>query len=212
MPPHVFKGLLTGQKVADLLTDVTLLFTDMVGFTSYSKNQQPGTVVHLLSKLFSEFDTLCVKNNVYKVHTIGDCYVIMGYTGKITQNSRDTLNEAYNVVKTGYEMIDIIRRIREEIDFPELDMRIGIHSGSVTAGVIGSNIVRYDIFGADVLVANKMESNGIAGHVVVSEVTKGFLEQYQPQAFRFSENKVVHCQGINKQYKSYVLEKTVEEL
>jgi len=75
--------------VVDELDDVTLLFTDMVGFTQFSNNvKDPREVVKLLSELFTRFDQLCVKNKVYKVHTIGDCYVIMGYTGHIPQGLR----------------------------------------------------------------------------------------------------------------------------
>jgi class 3 adenylate cyclase len=75
--------------VVDELDDVTLLFTDMVGFTQFSNNvKDPREVVKLLSELFTRFDQLCVKNKVYKVHTIGDCYVIMGYTGHIPQGQR----------------------------------------------------------------------------------------------------------------------------
>ena len=69
-------------------------------------------------------------------------------------------------------MIDIISDVRNLSDNPDLkdlNMRIGIHTGKIVAGIIGTKIVRYDIFGSDVLIANKMESNGVAGKVVVSE-------------------------------------------
>jgi class 3 adenylate cyclase len=68
---------------------VTLLFTDMCGFTAFSKERKPTEVVRMLSELFSKFDSLCLKHNVYKVHTIGDCYVILGYTGKVSNDKRD---------------------------------------------------------------------------------------------------------------------------
>jgi class 3 adenylate cyclase len=106
---------------------------------------------------------------VYKVHTIGDCYVIMGYNGRIDKNKRSigvVVDEAYRVCITGLEMIDIIVEVRdsdEKGDLSALDMRIGIHTGRVVAGIIGSKVVRYDIFGDGVLIANKMESNGIPG-------------------------------------------------
>ena len=77
-------------------------------------------------------------------------------------------------------MIDIIREVREsseDQDLKNLDMRIGIHTGRVVAGIIGSKVVRYDIFGEGVLIANKMESNGIPGRVCVSGETRALLEQ-----------------------------------
>jgi len=154
----------------------------MVGFTAFSKNvKDPREVVFLLSKLFSRFDQLSEENKVYKVHTIGDCYVIMGYNGridKLRRNRNVAIEEALRVIDTGLEMIDIIKEIREASDDPtvkELDMRIGIHTGKVVAGIIGSKVVRYDIFGEGVLIANKMESNGLPGQVCVSEETRKLL-------------------------------------
>jgi phospholipid-translocating ATPase len=77
------------KRHVDEFNDCTLLFTDMVKFTAFSKNaKDPRDVVQLLSKLFSRFDQLCDLHNVYKVHTIGDCYVIMGYNGKIDKSKR----------------------------------------------------------------------------------------------------------------------------
>ena len=88
MPLHVLAGIMNDQRVVDSLDNVTLLYTDMVGFTEFSKNNKPQEVVNLLSRLFSKFDQLSEQIGVYKVHTIGDCYVIMGYTGKIAKERR----------------------------------------------------------------------------------------------------------------------------
>ena len=91
----------------------------------------------------------------------------MGYTGKIVKHRRTEniqIEEAYRVVQVGFEMIEIIRNIREKTKDPNLknlDMRIGIHTGKIVGGIIGTKVVRYDIFGNDVLIANKMESNGV---------------------------------------------------
>jgi len=84
VPYHQVENLKNEKKQVDEYEDATLLFTDMVGFTAFSKNvKDPKDVVTLLQKLFSRFDQLCDINKVYKVHTIGDCYVIMGYNGRI---------------------------------------------------------------------------------------------------------------------------------
>ena len=136
----------------------------------------------LLSRLFSKFDELCATKKVYKVHTIGDCYVIMGYTGKVAKERRTDavqIDEAYRVVQTGLEMLEIINEEREKTENPalkKLDMRIGIHTGSIVGGIIGTKIVRYDIFGPDVLIANKMESNGLPGKIIVSQTTYALLK------------------------------------
>ena len=102
VPPNVFRGLLKGKWIADCLENVTLLFTDMCGFTAFSKERQPSEVVKVLSELFTRFDNLCLKHNVYKVHTIGDCYVILGYTGKVPNEKRDLYEEAVNVIEFGF--------------------------------------------------------------------------------------------------------------
>lgn len=100
--------------------------------------------------------------NVYKLYTIGDCYVVMGM---MDSNDRNEALEAKNVVEMGFEMINIIKRVRTYINFDKLDMRIGVHTGKIIGGVLGTDIVRYDIYGPDVLIANKMESKGEKGQV-----------------------------------------------
>lgn len=79
----------------------------------------------MLSKLFTKFDKECVRHKVYKVYTIGDCYVVLGF---INANQRNIIEEAKNVVKMGQSMIEIIRVVRQEANFVGLDMRIGIHT------------------------------------------------------------------------------------
>ena len=79
----------------------------------------------MLKNLFTEFDKVCVKHQVYKVYTIGDCYVVMGF---LQAKDRDPVREANNVVRMGLSMIDIIRKVRILINFNDLDMRIGIHT------------------------------------------------------------------------------------
>ena len=82
-------------------------------------------MVNMLRSLFTEFDKCCLKYKVYKVYTIGDCYVVMGFTNAFKRNP---IEEANNVVKMGLSMIQIIRTVRDVIKFPDLDMRIGIHT------------------------------------------------------------------------------------
>lgn len=216
VPQHMVSVIKNEKKQVDEFDDVTLLFTDMVGFTSFSKNvKDPREVVSLLSRLFSRFDQLCEEFKVYKVHTIGDCYVIMGYTGRIDKHKRFrgiVVDEANRVIQTGLEMIDIIREVREQSNDPLLkamDMRIGIHTGKVVAGIIGSKVVRYDIFGEGVLIANKMESNGVPGKVCVSEDTKRILSQTLDiyNEYNFEENSEVQFPSINKTVKCYLIDR-----
>ena len=133
MPPHVVISLKEDRTVADEIDDVTILYTDIVNFTKFSAAQKDqSNIVRMLIELFKRMDNACVEYNVYKVHTIGDCFVVLGFTGKVARNERKPLEEAKQVIKVGRVMMDIIRTVREskEVNFPDLDMRIGIHTVS----------------------------------------------------------------------------------
>jgi class 3 adenylate cyclase len=84
-----------------------------------------------------------------------------------------------------------------------LNMRIGLHTGEIIAGITGTNIVRYDIYGADNDIANKMESNGASGRVNVSEVTKALLEAKDPGRFEFAFNKEIRHEPVNRSLESF---------
>ena len=199
MPPHVLEHLEREQKFTDKLHKETLLFADIVGFTHWSSGKLPNEIVEMLSNLFTRFDKLCGEFDVYKVHTIGDCYVVMGDTGKL---NRDYSLECINVMKMAYRMIDVIKEENRKHS-SDLNMRIGVHTGEVIAGVIGTNLVRYDIWGPDVLIANKMESNGTQGRVKISEDTKELLEDRVKSGFTFEESEKVEAKSIGVTKKTF---------
>lgn len=97
--------------------------------------------------------------------------------------------EAKNVVDMGLAMIEIIKRVRYELNLENLNMRIGIHTGHFHGGITGTDIVRYDIFGTDAIIANKMESNGEAARVMISENTKELIEMYYPDDYDYEKRK-----------------------
>ena len=112
-------------------------------------------------------------------------------------------------------MIDVIKEVRtasENIDLKELDMRIGVHTGKVVAGFIGSKVVRYDIFGEGVLIANKMESNGAPGHVCVSEDTKELLRKNFDHSYNFIPHTKVNLPSINKIVDTFIVTRSTIEL
>ena len=202
LPPHVVRYLKQGLAPTEKYHNVTLLFADIVGFTEWSKNKKPKQIVRMLSKLFSTFDHLCVENHVYKVHTIGDCYVVLGFTDQGEEKERDEVQECTNMVNMGLCMIKAIRRINTKKK-TDLDMRIGLHTGSISACITGSNIVRYDIYGPDVDIANKMESTGSNGRLHVSEETKQLVQQGNPGRFEFEFDKEVIYQPTNSSIMTY---------
>jgi class 3 adenylate cyclase len=109
----------------DVYQNVTILFADIAGFTKFSGSVPASTVVSMLRQMFTDFDKLALSNSVFKLYTIGDCYVVLGM---VDANDRDPITEARNVVMMAFEMIKTIRKVRRDINFPGLDMRIGIHT------------------------------------------------------------------------------------
>ena len=203
MPPHALSNLEEGKEVTDRLSKVTLLYADIVGFTSWSSIRTPREVVGMLSELFTRFDRMCVENNVYKVHTIGDCYVAMGY---VNDKKRNPAREAVNMINFAESLISLIEETNEKCKI-QLGMRIGVHTGDIIGGITGTKIVRYDIYGADVLIANKMESNGDAGKIAVSESTKDLIESYLADDFEFVEAKNVKIPSLGKTIRMYFVNK-----
>ncbi len=122
--------------MTDRLDDVTILFADIAGFTAYSSSVQPSDVVNMLRTLFEKFDKMCLKHEVFKLYTIGDCYVILGL---FDNNNRNPVKEAQNVIEMGFDMIDIITKVKEEINFAGLEMRIGVHTVTSSSLSIGQH-------------------------------------------------------------------------
>ena len=114
------------SELIDDFKDVTIIFADIVNFTAFSNNVQPNEVFALLREVFTEFDKLCLKNKVYKLYTIGDCYVAISITE--TEN-RNIYEEAKNMVLFGFLMLEVISLVREKNEaYKNFNMRIGIHT------------------------------------------------------------------------------------
>lgn len=178
IPSTALSRLQNNISYTETLKDVTILFADIVGFTNWCSNRSSEDIITMLYRVFKRFDKKCIFHDVYKVCTIGDCYVVIGYVGK---NERDPWLECMNVVKMGKSMIKIIKKQRAKHDC-DLNMRIGIHTGDIIGGIIGSGVVRYDIWGVDVLLANKIESSGAPGMIHASKSTKLMLEELTGKA------------------------------
>ena len=207
MPPHALSTLEAGKQVMDGLKNVTLMFADIVGFTAWSSIRTPKEVVGMLSSLFTRFDKMCVENNVYKVHTIGDCYVAMGFT---SDQHRNPAKEAINMIKFALSLIEVIQENNLDCGL-DLGMRIGLHTGDFIGGITGTKIVRYDIYGTHVSIANKMESNGETGRIAVSETTKELIENYAPEAYQFVYAKSVQISSLGSEIKLYFLDMLQDE-
>ncbi|KAL4494618.1 hypothetical protein ABPG72_004520 [Tetrahymena utriculariae] len=183
------KSIAQQTDLCDVFEEATLLFADITDFTNYCSMRNPEEVVNMLSNLFLKFDMKCQELKCFKVYTIGDCYVVLGVDNA---KERNPAKEANNVAQMGLNMLEIIKQVRQEVNFETLNMRIGIHTGQIIGGITGSDIVRYDIYGTDVMLSNKMESNGEPGKIMVSQTTKNLLESAYGSYYQFYEGNQVH--------------------
>lgn len=202
MPKNVLEKLKEQSHVTEHISGVSILYADIAGFTLWSANKLPDEVVGMLSNLFTEFDHKCVEYEVYKVHTIGDCYVSLGYTGS---KVRSISAECYNLARFALQLVKTIEEVNEKHGI-SLGMRIGIHTGDIIGGIVGTNIVRYDIYGADVLMANKMESTGKVGKVHISQETMRILSKHYPNEFVFVKAQSVEAPIIQEDTLTYFLD------
>ena len=150
--------------IAEYFDDVTVLFADIVGFTQIANSVSAKTLVNLLNQIFSVFDRLSLKYGLEKIKTIGDAYMLVG--GLPTR--RD--NHPQAVASMALEMQNAIGAFNKRNNL-DLSIRIGMHTGSVVAGVIGLQKFTYDLWGNTVNIASRMESHGLSGKIQVTEET-----------------------------------------
>jgi len=147
---------------------VSVLFTDFKGFTTIAEKLTPQQLVEELNQCFMEFDKIIDRNNLEKIKTIGDAYMCAG--GIPVANETNPVD----IVKAGLEIKSYMEKLKSEREAQGKDyweLRIGIHTGPVIAGVVGKNKFAYDIWGDAVNTASRMESSGIPGQVNISGTT-----------------------------------------
>lgn len=158
----------TGKSEPQSFKDVSILFSDIVQFTSCSSNLKPRIIIDELNDIFSAFDDIMEKNGCERIKTIGDAY--MAVCGVPNHDSE----HAIKLTKAALEMIDYVAERKNSNDY-KWDVRIGIHSGDVVGGIVGNKKYIYDIFGDTVNTASRMESNSKSMSVNISEDTYNLI-------------------------------------
>jgi class 3 adenylate cyclase/CheY-like chemotaxis protein len=188
LPKPIADQLKQGQHtIADNFTDVTVLFADLVNFTELSARLSPIELVEMLNTIFSAFDQLAEQYTLEKIKTIGDAYLVVGGLPIPRPDHTEAIAEM---------ALDMQKAIAS-LTFPKLcfdqplSMRIGINTGPVGAGVIGTTKFTYDLWGDTVNTASRMESLGISGTIQVTAATYERLKD----KYRFQERGTLEVKG-----------------
>ncbi len=169
LPAKIAEELKTRNGVEPRHYDsVTIMFTDFKGFTRFAEASEPRTLVNDLDQYFSAFDEIIERHNLEKLKTIGDAYMCVGgLPGENRTHPIDACRAALEI----QEFMTRVNRQREKMRLLPWELRIGLHTGPVMAGVVGKKKFTYDIWGDAVNVAALMESNGEPGRIAISEST-----------------------------------------
>ncbi|XP_031549220.1 soluble guanylate cyclase 88E-like [Actinia tenebrosa] len=170
IPKTVADRLRKGEpalNTCETFSEVTILFSDVVGFTTICSLISPMEVVTMLNCMYTTFDKLSEKHNVYKVETIGDAYMVVSGVPERTKY------HAEHIADMALNVLTAMPNIKDPAQLTEhLQVRIGVHTGTVVAGVVGLKMPRYCLFGDTVNTASRMESTGLQNAIHVSESTE----------------------------------------
>lgn len=191
-----------GEFEARLIEEATVLFTDFKGFTAMSEKLSPKDLVKDLNECFSAFDHIMHKHRIEKIKTIGDAYMAAG--GLPSPDPQ----HARNVVEAAFELCEFVelgkqRKIAQGLPFFEI--RVGIHTGPVVAGIVGIKKFQYDIWGDTVNTASRMESSGEVGKVNISEIT--YQQLKNSKDLKFESRGKIQAKGKGEMDMYFVTQK-----
>lgn len=188
LPVQIAHRLKKGERtIAQRYDQVTVLFADLVDFINLSNRTDPEALVSLLNDLFSRFDRIADVHGLEKIKTIGDSYFVVGGVPDPRPNHAEA------VAEMALEMLDALADLNRERG-TNLAIRIGLNSGPVVAGVIGRKKFSYDLWGATVNIAHRMQSSGLPNRVHLTAHTGALLRD----KFHCSERGTVDCKGLGK--------------
>ena len=175
------------EVIADSFPEVTVLFADIVGFTKFAAGVSPERLVVLLNEIFSDFDTIADDRGLEKIKSIGDVYMAAAGVPVAVDD------HAARAAHMALDMFEAIARFNVRYGY-SFQIRIGIHSGAAVAGVIGKRKFIYDMWGAAVNTASRMESHGVAGRVQISDSTRARLGD----PFQFEERGTIDVKDMGE--------------
>jgi adenylate cyclase len=185
LPKAIAERLKQGEStIADSFADVTVMFADLAGFTKLSAHLSPAELVELLNEIFSAFDQLAEQYGLEKIKTIGDAYMVVGGLPTPRPDHADA------IAQMALDMLDAISKVITK-DGQTLSLRIGINTGPVEAGVIGTKKFTYDLWGDTVNTASRMESQGVPGAIQVTVMTYERLSH----KYTFEERGIISVKG-----------------
>ena len=188
LPKPIAERLKRGEKnISGSYPEVTILFSDLVGFTKMSSQKSAADLVKLLNDLFSRFDRRAENLGLEKIKTIGDAYMAVG--GLPIPRS----DHAEITADMALGMFEDLAAFNAENN-AELNMRIGLNSGSVVAGVIGFTKFSYDLWGNTVNTASRMESTSLPGRIQISPATREALHDH----FVLEQRELLECKGLGE--------------
>ncbi|XP_059183999.1 guanylate cyclase soluble subunit beta-2 [Centropristis striata] len=187
LPRHIANQLKDGKSVkAGEFEECTILFSDVVTFTNICAACEPIDIVHMLNSMYSKFDRLTNVHDIYKVETIGDAYMVVGGVPVPTES------HAHRVANFALSMRIAAREVTNPVTGEPIQIRVGIHTGPVLAGVVGEKMPRYCLFGDTVNTASRMESHGLPDHIHLSTTTYSKLKD---AGFNIKERGQIEVKG-----------------
>jgi len=176
-----------GERIADNVTDASILFSDLVGFTELAQELGAARTVDLLDEIVTEFDRLAASHGVEKIKTIGDGYMA------VCGVSREQPDHLSRLARMALRLPDLVELLSTKHGV-DLKIRVGLAGGPVMAGVIGADKFSYDVWGETVNLASRLESHGLPGEIQVSEAVMRALEG----RFVFEPRGPVKVKGIGQ--------------
>ncbi len=183
------------KPIADLFPETTIMFADIVGFTAWSSSKEPTQVFTLLETIYQAFDEIARRRRVFKVETIGDCYVAV--CGLPTPRKDHAVVMARFARDCLTKMNDLTKKLELQLgpDTADLSIRVGLHSGAVTAGVLRGDKSRFQLFGDTMNTTARIESTGESNHIHLSSDTAKLIKDAGKANWLQKRDEVVFAKG-----------------